>query len=279
MRKFCFLLSLLFILTPIFAWAATPTLSKDGQVNILLVPGHDEEIWGAQYGNTKEADMNLFLANGILKILKKDKRFKVYITQDNLGYTTEFADYFSKSDEIIKFKEDAKKEMKERVVKGDFVVKEGAPHNSANADMAIKLYGINKWANENKIDAVIHIHFNDYPRKNAWTKGKYKGFAVYMPEAQMANSKESIKLAQKIFTQLKKKYATSTYPKENGGFVEDQELIALGANGSLVSSVRSVLIEYGYIYRFGNSTVRHKAYKIMASLTAMGITNYFFAKK
>ena len=38
-------------------------------IKILLVPGHDDGIWGAQYGNMKEADMNLALATDIYNLL------------------------------------------------------------------------------------------------------------------------------------------------------------------------------------------------------------------
>ncbi len=249
-------------------------------VRVLIVPGHDNEVWGAQYGYVKEADMNLALATRLYNILKKDKRFKVYITRDNLGYTTEFANYFANMDSITTFKEDAQKDRQEEIASGDFVVKEGAPHASAGKDVALKLYGFNKWANENNIDAIIHIHFNDYFRSNKWEVGKYKGFTVYMPEAQMANAKTSDILAKYIFSELKKKYTPSNFPKESGGLASDQQLIALGASGTLDSSVRSVLIEYGYIYekKFRTYTLRKKAYTTMAQLTATAMKKYFFGK-
>ena len=144
--------------------------------------------------------------------------------------------------------------------------------------MSIKLYGINKWADENKMDMVLHVHFNDIPRKKKTTIGKYIGFAIYTPESQMANSNESTKLAQSIFLQLSKKYKSSTYKKELGGIVPDQTLIALGAKDTLSESVRSILIEYGYIYQkiFRTSAARNTAYKNMADLTVKGITKYFF---
>ena len=166
--------------------------------------------------------------------------------------------------------------MEDKIANGYILEKENVPHNTVSEDVSLKLYGINKWANENKIDAVIHIHFNDYPRKTKWTMGKYKGFAIYMPDGQFLNAKGSVRLAENIFTQLSKKYITSTYKKELSGLISDQKLIALGASGTLDKDVRSVLIEYGYIYRFGNSSMRHKAYKTMAILTANGIKNYFF---
>ena len=246
-------------------------------IKILLVPGHDNEVWGAQYGNLKEAAMNLAVANRIYNILKQDKRFEVHITRDKDGYTKEFADYFaSHREDILAFKENAKKKTQDDIASGVFVERENVPHNSVSPEVAIKLYGLNKWANENNIDAMIHIHFNDYPRARSWVAGKYRGFAVYIPEGQMANSTESDRLGANIFLQLKKKYVTSTYEKEEGGFIPDQNLIALGSNGTLLPSVRSVLIEYGYIYRFGNSSMRQQHYANMANLTAKGIIDYFF---
>jgi N-acetylmuramoyl-L-alanine amidase len=259
---------------PIFKIDAASTTAP---IKILLVPGHDNEIWGAQYGNIREADMNLVLATRIYNLILKDDRFKVWITRDSMGYTKEFADYFSlHQQDIISFERDLKKTMQDQINNGTFIKKTEVVHNKATEDMAVRLYGINKWANDNKIDAIIHIHFNDYPRKNAWTIGKYKGFTIYVPETQMINSKESVKLAKNVFTQLHKKYIPSTYKKELGGITPDQNLIAMGSNGSLVESVKSILVEYGYIYRFGNSKMRHQAYINMANLTFSGIKNYFF---
>ncbi len=259
-----------FLLPLSFVGAAEP-------IKILLVPGHDDEVWGAQYGNTKEADMNLSLATNLYNILKKDKRLEVHITRENGGYTKEFADYFSlHREEISAFKEAAKIEMQNRINNGSFVEKANVPHNTATEDTAIKLYGFNKWTNENKIDAVIHIHFNDYPRPNAWMAGKHRGFAVYVPDNQFGNSLESSLLGAYIHTELEKKYITSTYEKELGGLIADQKLIALGSNGTLLPNVRSVLIEYGYIYRFKTKASRERAYVNMAKLTALGIKNYFF---
>jgi hypothetical protein len=250
-------------------------------IKILLVPGHDDEVWGAQYGNIKEADMNLALATRIYNILVKDKRFKVHITRDTNGYTKEFSDYFAQNqDAITAFKENAKIKTKDEIASGNFIQKINPPHGTASEDTAIKLYGFNKWADENKMDAVIHIHFNDYPRDMKWIIGKYTGFTIYFPDGELANWKESALLAADIFSQLRKKYATSTYPPEKGGLIPDQSLIALGSNGTLLKGVRSVLVEYGYIYekKFRTSSTRLASYKSMASLAATGIKKYFFSK-
>jgi len=277
MKNLLFILFIfsIFFFTPIFhARAVEP-------IKILLVPGHDNKVWGAQYGNIKEAAMTLALATRIYNILKQDKRFAVYITRNSQGYMKEFADYFANQQaDILAFKENARKIMRDKIVNGSFVQKKNVPHHRVSEDVAIRLYGFNKWADENKIDAMIHIHFNDYPRPNKWTIGKYKGFAIYLPDGQFPNSKESAQLAADISTQLRKKYATSSYKLEAGGLVPDQTLIALGSNGTLNVSVRSVLIEYSYIYekKFRTKSARLQAYKNMAALTATGIKNYFFGE-
>lgn len=247
-------------------------------IKILIAPGHDKEVWGAEYGNIKEADMNLVLGTQIYNILKKDKRFQVYITRDSGGYTKEFADYFKNKKDILSFKDKAQKDTQIKIKDGTIISKVGVVHNAVNEETSIELYGINKWSNENKIDAIINIHFNDYPRSTKWTIGKYKGFVVYLPDGQMANAKESAKLGKSIWTELLKKYTTSTYPKEKGGLITDQKLIATGGSNTLDKYVNSILIEYGYIYQqiFRNTKTRHQAYKDMASLTAIGVTNYFF---
>ena len=277
MKRFLFIFSIVFTLTgltfvPGRVYAATP-------IKILLVPGHDDTTWGAQYGNTKEAGMNLALATRIFNSLKKDKRFEVYITRDLNGYTKEFSDYFANNkDEIVSFRNTHKAAHKQKVGEGNFIEKETVIHNAADERMSVILYGINKWANEHSIDAVMHIHFNDHVRKTVWAEGIHKGFAVYVPEGQMINSKTSTELGKKIFTQLRKKYRVSTYEKEKEGIVFDQKLIALGSNGTLNKDVRSVLVEYGYIYRFKTKKFRESAYAAMSSYTVSGIKNYFLKK-
>lgn len=255
-------------------------LQKIKPIKILIVPGHDNTIWGAEYGNLKEADMNLALAAKIFNILKKDKRFNVYIARDSKGYTKEFEDYLANhKPDIASFLVNAKEKMQENIKNGNFHIQNSSvAHNSVSEDTALRLYGFNKWANENNIDAMIHVHFNDYPRKTKWVLGKHKGFVIYVPEKQSINSASSAKLAKNIFSELRKKYSISTYDKESEGLVPDQKLIALGANNTLLEGVRSVLVEYGYIYRFKNSAMRQEAYINMANLTARGIEKYFFPK-
>ncbi len=264
-----------------FALLLIPSYFAEAEerIRVLIVPGHDDISWGTQYKDMKEADMNLRLATELYDILRTDQRFDVHITRNSWGYTPEFADYFTlHRKEIISFRENAKKSQEESVSDGTFIEMEGVPHNNASEDVSVKLYGINKWANENSMDAVVHVHFNDYPRAESWTEGIYKGFSIYMPESQMVNAGISQSLAGSVFTELKKKYIVSTYEIEKEGMIPDQELIALGTNGTLLPTVRSILIEYGYIYRFYDPIFRHRSYTIMANLTVAGIKKHFSLK-
>lgn len=279
MKKFLFILSIFLVifLIPIFRTEAALV----APIKILLIPGHDNVVWGARYGNTKEADMNLAVATQIYNLLKKDKRFDVYITRDSKGYTKEFADFLAQKDAILTFVENAKKILQSKITTGGFIQKDNTPHHAVSEDIALRLYGFNKWANENNIDAMIHVHFNDYPRKTRWTIGQYKGFTIYTPDSQFANAKESTLLATNIFTQLKKKYSISNWKPESAGLTPDQKLIAIGANGTLDARVRSVLVEYSYVYEkmFRAQSTRLAAYGDMATRTVTGIKNYFFPPK
>jgi N-acetylmuramoyl-L-alanine amidase len=100
--------------------------------------------------------------------------------------------------------------------------------------------------NNQDFDLVIHIHFNDYRGHKRNKIGKYTGFSVYVPDKLFENYELSRALGESIFNEIKKVQTVSTLDKEKKGIIEDQELIAVGANASLEAG--SVLIEYGYIY-------------------------------
>ena len=261
---------LLLLLIPVFS------VSAKTSVKVLIVPGHDDGSWGTEFLGVKEADMNVKLALMLYDRLKQDKNFEVFITRDWNGYKKEFADYFQNNEEVIlQFIKNSKEKFDDKIRNGEVEEFENVYHNDASDDMVLKLYGINKWADENNIGAVIHIHFNDYPRTKTHQRGKYKGFAVYIPEESLKNSKASSPLGFFVFNSLFKNYYISDYKKESGGVVPDQSLIALGANNTL--NTRSVLIEYGYIYEriFSTYYKREEQMKRMAKQTYEGIKKYF----
>ncbi|MBM2818022.1 MAG: hypothetical protein HW401_612 [Parcubacteria group bacterium] len=248
------------------------------KIKLLIVAGHDDESGGTEFRGVKEAKINLDLALNLAEFFKSNDKFEVTLVRDKNGYNPIFSDYFGKERESIKeFSKKQKETMSELVRAGDVFSVEGVIHNSAPAETALKLYGINKWANENNIDIVLHIHFNDDPTRNRkrQAEGKYSGFAIYVPESQYSNARASRAVAEPIFSQLAKFYPVSNFIQEQDGIVEDQKLIAIGAHNTL--DPVGMLIEYGYIYesQFRNEKIRKSVIKELAFQTYIGLVHFF----
>ena len=250
---------------------------ENNGVKILIVPGHDNQsVAGAQYKGVKEADLNLQLALELYNLLSDDLHFETYIARDQDGYLVELDDYFRNNrGKIAAFRKRAKNLTENLIKRGVVVKKVHIEHNTASNDDSIKLHGINGWANENDADIVIHIHFNDYPGRKRSKPGKFYGFSIYIPESQLPNHRASKGLADSIVEELKKSFSVSNFFKEKKGIIEDQELIAVGANNTLKGA--GVLIEYGYIYepQIISAEKRRETFKKMAVLTYRGIKKYF----
>jgi hypothetical protein len=162
------------------------TAQSPEKVRILVVPGHDDEFWGAGFKNLREADLNLELGEKIFEVLKKDDRLQVLITRNKSGYIKEFSDYFKNQEsEIKKFRDDNMALTRKAVETNAIVIYDGVPHNYASEEVGVRLYGINKWANENKVDIVLHVHFNDDGARKWSRLGDYSGFAIYITESQI----------------------------------------------------------------------------------------------
>ena len=249
------------------------------KLRILVVSGHDNEFFGTQYKNVKEASMTLPLGLELARLLSQDEKFEVILSRDDNGYTPELAYYFKeKKPEILDFVSAKKKIMNDLEAVGRVSLKtDGVYHNDAPSPVVVRLYGINKWANENNIDLVIHVHFNDYPRRKKASPGDYSGFSIYVPEHQFSNARSSKAIADAVSKQLQTYYPPSNMPKEGQGVgvVEDQDLIAIGAFNTLDPA--ALLIEYGYIYepQFLNPTIRSKVIQDLATQTYVGIHNFF----
>jgi len=249
------------------------------KLRILVVPGHDSEFWGTQYKGVKEADMTLELGKELAGLLSQEDRFDVTLSRDDDGYMPELASYFENGkQEILDYALSKKKIMSDLETAGKISLKtDGVPHNNAPGPVVIRLYGINKWANENNIDLVIHVHFNDYPRRKKTAPGDYSGFSIYVPEHQYSNARSSKDIADAVSKQLQTYYPSSNMPKEGQGVgvVEDQDLIAIGSFNTLDPA--SILVEYGYIYepQFLDQTIRSKILKDLATQTYVGVHNFF----
>lgn len=247
------------------------------KVRILIVPGHEPDYGGAEYGSLKERDMNVELSKYLMQMLENDGHYQVFTTRDEKDWVPAFKDYFANHWNDIKAWQKAhKRDFAELVRVGQ--ISQGTPsvfHTDAPEDVAFRLYGIDKWSNENDIDIMIHVHLNDYPRANKNTAGKYTGFAIYIPDSSYYNSSTTNSLAADIFERLKKYNAVSNFAGEKSGIVPDQDLIAVGSYNSV--NAASMLIEYGYIYeqQFTNPEVRAVALKDLAYQTYLGLQDFF----
>jgi N-acetylmuramoyl-L-alanine amidase len=248
------------------------------RLKVLIVPGHDNDYSGTSFGDLREADLTLEAAGQLQRFLVNDPHFTVYLARDLITgeYVPELAHYFvNERDEIDRFRAEHREKFNELAAGGDLELQTGVYHGFAKEEVAARLYGINKWANEQQIDVVIHLHFNDYPGRSTRSGGKYSGFAVYVPERQYPNSGPSIELGKAISEQLQKYFALSDLPQEAQTVTEDQDLIAIGAQGTRQGA--SILIEYGYIYepQFTNPAVRQLILPEMAWQTYQGLKHYF----
>jgi len=253
------------------------TRYESGTFRILIVPGHDPLHSGAVFNGVPEETMTLLVAKKIASFLKQDPAFDVRVARDfdTRDYSQFLSDYFENN------REDINAFITERKTNFQLLQEEGRieqhtniEHNFAPSETAFRLYGINRWANEHSIDLIMHIHFNDYPGHGR-EDGKYTGFAIYVPDEQYGNARASTALAEALKETLSYTFSPSDYPKENGGIVESQELIALGSNATQVSA--SLLLEYGYIYEpeFQEKDIQDTAFTELALLTYYGIQDYF----
>jgi len=271
-----------FLLFSIWYVQAHPVGSAQAQaplerkMRVLIVPGHEPNAGGTSFKGLLERDMAVKLGNDLKAQLEKDGHFEVFITRDEKKWNPVFSAYFNKYwSVILKWEIAARANFNRLIAQGKVkkpVVTVG--HNVAPANMAIRLYGISRWANENKIDVTINIHFNDDGNHRRNRPGNFRGFSIYVPVAQYDNSVKSHALAKKVFTQLKTVEPVSNFDGEKAGIVDDPKLIAVGANNTLKAA--SLVIEYGYIYesKFTDSKLRASTLEDLAKRTFQGLNEY-----
>lgn len=254
------------------------TYPDQKKIKIVIVPGHEPDYGGTLYKNLKERDMNVALADKLASELEADPHFDITQSRDEQTWNPELSRYFSDHWEDIKIWMKQQKLIMQTLIDNNNIELAGQnPHASASPDVAVRLYGINRWAGDNDVDIIIHVHFNDYGSRKAGKAGRYSGLVIYVPERQYSNSLASRKIAESIFKELNKEYATSTSPIESSGVIEDQDLIAIGSHNT--SDTASMLIEYGYIYepQFATESSREKVFTDMAERTYRGLNNFFNA--
>ncbi len=249
------------------------------KVRILVVPGHEPGFGGAVYQGVYEREITVEIADQLAAYLQQNPRFEVIEARSNTAWNEGLQEYFEDEwDDIEDFVDDKKDDFEKDVRHGRVTEREDAEqvdHAAAPSDVALRLYGINRWANEHDIDLVVHAHVNDTTDHGPDSPSAYSGYAVYVPDAQYGNADTSRPVGEAVAARLSAMSATSTLPIENRGVVEDQELIALGAFDTL--SVPSVLMEYAYLTepRFMHPEVRQVVTKDYAYETYLGIQDFF----
>ncbi len=256
-------------------WKLATTTGQ--KIKILIVPGHEPDFGGTEFKDLKERDMVVDIARELSEYLKSSLHYEVISTRNTEAWSPVLQKYFNEQQEEIKLFMFSKKTEMARLVDDGRVVRvaETVRHNDAPSDVAVRLYGINKWANEQKIDIILHLHFNDAVPRRATQAGKYSGFSIYIPERQYSNAKATSEIATKIFSRLASFFAVSNLPQESEGVIEAQDLIAIGSNNTV--DAPSILIEYGYIYEplFKNKAIRKVVLKELALQTYLGLEDYF----
>lgn len=254
--------------------------SAKDPIRILIVPGHEPGYGGAVFRGTYEREIVTDIAEELEDLLDSDQGIEVIVTRDDAAWNPTFKKYFDRNGKkISSFVEKAKKDMakKQKRKKNTTASTPGThvEHAAAPQDVALRLYGINKWANENKIDLVLNLHVNDTTDHGPDTPGSNSGFAIYIPDTIYSNSRASRPVAQAIASRLNQLSATSTLRIENQGVVPDRELIAIGAYNTL--KVPTALIEYGYITesKFLAPELRSTLAKDYAYQTYLGLRDFF----
>ncbi len=279
MKQLLLVLVLLLVAMPVSAAFPTSVTTEEIQakyqngqtVKVLIMPGHEPTYGGAEENGLRERDIVVTISQKLAAQLRTDPRFEVTIARDQLAWHRDLEVYFKENwKSIERYVKAKKKEMQRLIRKGELEDREfEVEHNTAATDVALRLYGINKWANENEYDIVIHPHLNDNVGAT-----NHSGFAVYVPDTQFGNARASRALGESIAAELNQFSASSTLPIENYALVEDQDLIALGAYNTSESAV--TLIEYAYIYesKIKEAGARDAVLSDMAYQTYRGIRDY-----
>ncbi|MFA5744962.1 MAG: N-acetylmuramoyl-L-alanine amidase [Candidatus Paceibacterota bacterium] len=247
------------------------------RVRILIVPGHEPDAGGAEFGNLKERTIVVDIANALAALLSQNPHYEVMVSRTKTAWNPILQDYFDTHVlEIDVFQKSLALQMQKYLADGSILPEvDQVYHNTVSSKTGLQLYGINKWTSDNRYDITLHLHINDEAGRRAGVVGKYDGFAIYVPNHQYSNAEASTAIGEALARRLNAYHATSTLPKENVGVVPDQELIAIGSNNSADGA--ALLIEYGYISepQFRDSSVRSVAVTDYALQTYLGLQDFF----
>ncbi len=252
--------------------------SKNSEkVRIFIMPGHEPDFGGTEYKKIKERELNVILAEDLKDFLEQDPSFEVVVGRDDDRWHPDLEAYFAeRMGDIKKWKDAQARTMRDLADDGEFeLLDDPVPHQKVSEEVALRLYGINKWIGENDFDMAVHIHINDFGGRRKSRPGQFTGYTIYVPEPQYSNSGAAREIAESVGGRLSQMIAVSDAKREKEGIVEDQNLVVLGRYNT--ADVPSILIEYGYIYepQFQDETVASAVLKEYAFQTYLGIKDFF----
>lgn len=243
-----------------------------GKVRVLIVPGHEPTYGGAEFAGVYERELVVGIAQDLQIFLSSQTKYTVLTTRDSTAWNPIFANYFVQNQDAIAAWEATARQSAASLGLDTLPL---VDHVAVPTDVALRLYGITKWADENTIDVTLHLHLNDHVGHSYTTPGSYSGLAIYVPAQQFDNSTTTKAVATSMLKRLSLYTPVSDLPEESGGIIDDPQLIAVGANNTAGSA--SMLIEYDYIYQpqFTNPAVRSLALKDLAYQTYLGLQDFF----
>ncbi len=246
------------------------------KVKILIVPGHQPGAGGAVYHGFYEREIVVDIADDLAAYLERNGHYDVTVARGKTAWNPVLQAYFDMhTADIDAYRQSQALLMATHLADGSVELASGqVDHMTTPTAAALELYGINKWASEERYDITLHLHTNDAADRRGSRAGRYDGFAVYVPDYQFSNAKASRALGEALAARLSAYHATSTLPLESAGVVEDQSLIAVGANNS--ADTAALLIEYGYIYepQFQDPSVLPVAERDYAYQTFLGLQDF-----
>ena len=251
------------------------------KLKILIVPGHDLVHSGTQFGSGKnlykEGELTLALGYALQKYFAQDAHIHTLVSR---GVDGDYADWLKEyvedhGSELAQFRKEHVAATQAATGNGLFVATTTVSHNVADLDTRTYLFAVNKYANDNGYDLVLHIHFNDYAGRKSGEVGEYTGFTIYVPDPQFSNSRASVAVAVSVRDALAQFMSGSTLPAESSILVPDQDLVATGEFGTRDGA--SFLVEYSYIYEQSLRTkeTRASTLKQLAYESYMGIEQFF----
>src|SRR3989344_6082502 len=192
---------------------------REAKVRIVIVPGHEPTWGGTEYRGIAERDIVTEIAQALASLLAGNPRYEVPVARSKTAWNPPFETYFIEHESEIHAFRKLQTDLMNQYVRSGLIHTDQVQveHNVAPSETAFHLYGINRWANENGGDLVLHLHINDYGGRTGL--GVHSGLALYVPDAQYSNASASREVAASLLKRLSAYHPVSTLSPESAGII------------------------------------------------------------